>query len=174
MKAKRFGMTAVAALALVFLAGVAGAQAPKKQGPAEATLANWNDIGNRLIAMAEDFSAEKYTFRANADVRTFQKVLLHVAASNYSLINAVRGKKLGNEENDPSVEAFKTKADVVAFLKKSVADGADTIQQAGDAGVLDRIGDWMGMIEHSGEHYGQLVVYYRLNGIVPPESRPKK
>jgi uncharacterized damage-inducible protein DinB len=176
MKAGKIGMTAAAALALLFLAGVAGAQqAPKKRpGPAEATLANWNDIGNRLITMAEDFPAEKYTFRANADVRTFQKVLLHLAGSNYSLINSVRGKKLGNEENDPSIETFKTKADVVAFLKKSVADGADTIQQAGDAGVLEHIGDWMGMIEHSGEHYGQLVVYYRLNGIVPPESRPKK
>jgi hypothetical protein len=31
-----------------------------------------------------------------------------------------------------------------------------------------------GLIEHSGEHYGQLVVYYRLSGLVPPESRPKK
>jgi len=31
-----------------------------------------------------------------------------------------------------------------------------------------------GFIEHSGEHYGQLVVYYRLSGLVPPESRPKK
>ena len=33
---------------------------------------------------------------------------------------------------------------------------------------------WLSVIEHSGEHYGQLVVYYRINGLVPPESRPKK
>jgi hypothetical protein len=33
---------------------------------------------------------------------------------------------------------------------------------------------WLSVIEHSGEHYGQLVVYYRLNGTVPPESRPKQ
>jgi uncharacterized damage-inducible protein DinB len=174
MKAKKIGMRTVAALALLLLAGAAGAQGPKKVGPAEATLQNWNDIGKRLITMAEDFPAEKYTFRATPKVRTFQQVLLHVAASNYSLINQLRGKKLGNEDNDPAVASFKTKAEVVAFLKKSVADGADTIQQAGDAGVLEHIGSWMGMIEHSGEHYGQLVVYYRLNGIVPPESRPKK
>jgi uncharacterized damage-inducible protein DinB len=181
MKARKIGTTtvtlramAVAALALLLLAGVAGAQAPKKVGPAEATLQNWNDIGNRLITMAEDFPAEKYTFRATPEVRTFQQVLLHVAGSNYSLINVARGKKLGNGDNDPSLETFKTKAEVVAFLKKSVADGADTIHQMGDAGMLEHIVDWMGMVEHSGEHYGQLVVYYRLNGIVPPESRPKK
>jgi len=36
-----------------------------------------------------------------------------------------------------------------------------------------RPGLWIGFLEHAGEHYGQLVVYYRLNGIVPPESRPK-
>jgi hypothetical protein len=97
-----------------------------------------------------------------------------VAASNYSLINVARGKKLGIDQNDPPIENFKTKAEVVAFLKKSVADGADTIHQMGNAGMLEHLVDWMGMVEHSGEHYGQLVVYYRLNGIVPPESRPKK
>jgi uncharacterized damage-inducible protein DinB len=174
MAAAALRAMAAAALALLLLAGVAGAQAPKKMGPADATLQNWNDIGNRLITMAEDFPEEKYTFRATADVRTFQQVLLHVAGSNYSLINVARGKKLGNGDNDPSLENFKTKAEVVAFLKKSVADGADTIHQMGNAGMLEHIVDWMGMVEHSGEHYGQLVVYYRLNGIVPPESRPKK
>jgi hypothetical protein len=40
---------------------------------------------------------------------------------------------------------------------------------------LDRLYDLAyGLIEHSGEHYGQLVVYYRANNLVPPESRPKK
>jgi uncharacterized damage-inducible protein DinB len=167
----RLTTTAVTALALLLLAGVAGAQAPKKVGPAEATLQNWNDIGNRLITMAEDFPAEKYTFRATPEVRTFQQVLLHVAGSNYSLINVARGKKLGIDQNDPPIETFKTKAEVVAFLKKSVADGADTIHQMGDAGMLEHIVDWMGMIEHSGEHYGQLAVYARLIGITPPASR---
>jgi hypothetical protein len=73
----------------------------------------------------------------------------------------------------------------VAFVKKCVTDGADVIKQKGDKGLteavndggphLDRLYDLAyGLIEHSGEHYGQLVVYYRINGMVPPESRPKK
>ena len=83
-------------------------------------------------------------------------------------------------------ENYKTKADVVAFVKKAFADGAAAIQAKGDKGMSDlmvdpfanqqvRVYDMAyGFIEHSGEHYGQLVVYYRTSGLVPPESRPKK
>jgi hypothetical protein len=75
---------------------------------------------------------------------------------------------------------------VVAFVKKSMADGAAAIKAKGDAGMnslLDdpfvkqqvRVVDYAyGFIEHMGEHYGQLAVYYRVAGLVPPESRPKK
>ena len=88
-------------------------------------------------------------------------------------------------EEDPKRDQYKTKADVVAFVKKAFADGAAAIKAKGDKGMSDlvvdpfanqqvRISDFAyGFIEHSGEHYGQLVVYYRLSGLVPPESRPK-
>ena len=74
----------------------------------------------------------------------------------------------------------------MAFVKKEVEDGAAAIKAKGDKGMADLIADpeskqqmhvsdlAYGLIEHSGEHYGQLVVYYRLSGLVPPESRPKK
>jgi len=151
-------------------------QAPAKppSTPAAVVLEAWNDVGNRIIAMAEDWPESKYGYRPNDQVRTFTQVLLHVAGSNYSLVNALRGQKLGNEDNDPSTATFKTKAQVVDFLKKSVADGAATIQQEGDAGVLKHLRGWVGYTEHMGEHYGLLVAYYRSNGVVPPESRPKK
>jgi hypothetical protein len=71
-------------------------------------------------------------------------------------------------------------------VRKSFADGAEFIKSKGDTGLNDlfvdpfskqqvRVGEnaW-GFVEHSGEHYGQLVVYYRVAGMVPPESRPKK
>jgi hypothetical protein len=88
---------------------------------------------------------------------------------------------------DPKRDQYKSKAEVAAFVKKSFADGAALIKKKGDAGMnelfLDpfspnqqvRMSDlaW-GFLEHSGEHYGQLVVYYRVAGLVPPESRPKK
>jgi uncharacterized damage-inducible protein DinB len=154
-------------------------------GPAKAVLDSWNDIGRKLITMAEDFPEDKYDYKATPAERTFAENLLHVAGVNYYFTNAVRGEKPPAGENPPRSQ-YKTKADVVAFVKKSFADGAAAIEARGDRGmsatVVDpysngktRISDYAyGFIEHSGEHYGQLVVYYRLNGIVPPESRPRK
>ena len=87
--------------------------------------------------------------------------------------------------DDPKRDNLQTKAEVVAFVKKAVQDGADAIKAKGDKGLseavdvgaptLYRLYDVAySLVEHSGEHYGQLVVYYRNNGLVPPESRPKK
>lgn len=153
--------------------------------PSKAVLDSWNDIGRKLITMAEDFPEDKYDYKAAPAERTFAENLLHVAGVNYYFTNAVRGEKPPAGENPPRSQ-YKTKADVVAFVKKSFADGAAAIEARGDKGMSEmvvdpysneetRISDYAyGFIEHSGEHYGQLVVYYRLNGIVPPESRPRK
>jgi len=146
----------------------------KPKTPTEALLESWKDIGGRLITMSEDFPEDKYNYRPNDQVRTFAAVLRHIAGSNFGLLNQLTGKKLGNGENDPSADEFKTKAQIVAFLKKSIEDGEATLKQEGDAGVLKHLDLWVGYTEHMGEHYGQLVVYYRNNGLVPPESRPKK
>jgi len=147
-------------------------------------LDSWNEIGNKLIAMAEDFPEDKYDFKPTPAVRSFAEQLLHAAGSMYYFTNPAMGQKPPAAE-DPKREQHKTKADIVAFVKKSVADGAAAIQSKGEKGLMTeviytpdqkaRVLDIAyGLIEHSGEHYGQLVVYYRLSGLVPPESRPKK
>ncbi|MGH9757941.1 MAG: DinB family protein [Candidatus Acidiferrales bacterium] len=149
-------------------------QTKKPLSSSQAVLENWNDIGNKLITMAQDWPEEKYTYRLNPQVRTFQEVLLHVAGSNYEFLNEVAGKKLGNDNENPNVADYKTKAETVAFLKKSVEDGAAEIKKGGNAGVTAHLDSWIGFTEHMGEHYGLLVAYYRANGVVPPASRPKK
>jgi uncharacterized damage-inducible protein DinB len=177
---RRKELTCAVLTAVILSAGLAigtrgqESAAKKEKGPAAVVLEQWNDVGGRLVMMAEDWPADKYGYQPNDKVRTFAQVILHIAGSNYSLINQTAGKKLGNAENDPSTETFKTKAQAVEFLKKSVTDGATAIQQLGDAGVSKHLDAWVGYEEHMGEHYGQLVVYYRNNGMVPPESRPKK
>jgi uncharacterized damage-inducible protein DinB len=153
--------------------------------PSQAVLAAWNDIGRKLIAMSEDFPEDKYDFKPTPAQRTFAEQLLHMANANYFFTDPAMGKKPPAEE-DPKRDQFKTKADIVTFVKKSFADGAAAITAKGDKGMSDLIIDPFehkqfriydaayGFIEHSGEHYGQLVVYYRVAGLVPPESRPKK
>src|ERR1700704_5822850 len=148
-------------------------------------LDRWNDIGNKLVAMAQDFPEDKYDYKVQKDQRTFALNLLHAAALDFVLIRRVSGSNLGpdfGEGDNPSRDIFKTKADVVKFVQEAVAEGAKVIQQQGDAG-LDKTSKffgnrlahnspiWMFAIEHSGEHYGQLVVYYRANNLVPPDSR---
>jgi uncharacterized damage-inducible protein DinB len=182
-----------AVLALGIMATMAAAQdtmkkesAPKPAvGPSQALLDSWNDVGRKLIAMAEDFPEDKYDFKPTPAQRSFAEQLLHAANSNYFFTNPAMGLKPPAEE-DPKRDQYKTKASIVEFVKKAFADGAAAIKQKGDKGMNDlivdpfanqqmRVSDMAyGLLEHSGEHYGQLVVYYRLSGLVPPESRPKK
>jgi hypothetical protein len=148
-------------------------------------LERWNDIGNKLVAMAKDFPEDKYDFKLQKDQRTFALNLLHAAALDFVLIRRISGSNVGpdfGQGDNPTRDQFKTKADVVKFVEDAVADGAKVIQEQGDAG-LDKTTKFFGnrmahnstiwtfAIEHSGEHYGQLVVYYRANNLVPPDSR---
>ncbi len=165
-------------------AGPVGAQEAEPApaaGPSQEVLQMWNYVGGKLVTMAEDFPEDKYDYRPTPEVRTFAEMLLHIAGTNYFFIHTAQGKPLGGE--DLSRENYPAKAEVVAILKKSVEEGAALILQAGDEGMAQPIkfpfgnqmisqqGFWMGPVEHAGEHYGNLVVYYRLNGIVPPASR---
>ncbi len=183
---------AAAMLAVAIVAVPAHAQEAKKEAalkpadsPSKVVLDSWNDIGRKLIAMAEDFPEDKYDFKPTPAQRSFAEQLLHAAGTNYFFTNPAMGLKMPPEE-DPKRADYKTKADIVAFVKKSFADGAAAIKAKGDKGMSDLLVDPFahqqvrvldmayGLIEHCGEHYGQLAVYYRVAGLVPPESRPKK
>ena len=172
--------------ALPTMAQEAAKKEPPKPAPSpsQALLEQWNDIGRKLIVIAEDLPEDKYDYKPNPDSRTFVAQLLHASASMYYFTDFALGQK-PRYPDDPKRDNLKTKAEIVAFVKKCVQDGADAIKAKGDKGLneavndggphLDRLYDLAyGLIEHSGEHYGQLVVYYRANGMVPPESRPKK
>ena len=190
MKRSALALFAVTLLAIVGISLHTQAQ-NQNQPPSparsrsEEMLDRWNDIGNKLIAMAQDFPEDKYDFKVQKDQRTFAQNLLHAAALDFVLVRRISGSNVGpdfGEGDNPSREVFKTKADVVKFVQEAVADGAKVIQQQGDQG-LDKttkfFGNrlahnssiWTSAIEHSGEHYGQLVVYYRANNLVPPDSR---
>jgi uncharacterized damage-inducible protein DinB len=161
-------------------------QAPKPAlSRSEEMVNRWNDIGNKLVAMAQDFPEDKYDYKLQKDQRTFALNLLHAAALDFIVIRLVGGSNVGPDFGDgdnPTREQFKTKADIVKFVQEAITDGAKVIQQQGDAG-LDNMSKFFGgrmthnssiwtfAIEHTAEHYGQLVVYYRANNLVPPASR---
>jgi hypothetical protein len=185
---KRIPFLAIVLLAFAFRAHAQDAM--KKDAavkPADSELKvvldSWNEIGRKLTTMAEDFPEDKYDFKPTPAQRSFAEQLLHAAGACYYFTNPVMGQKPPAGE-DPKRDQYKSKADIVAFVKKSFADGATAIQSKGEEGLTTEVVYFPhqrarvldianGLIEHSGEHYGQLVVYYRLAGLVPPESRPK-
>ena len=157
----------------VLLVAVPSARAQQK-GPENVRavfLAGWNDINDKVVKMAEEFPENKYEYRPVDGVRTFGDVLRHVAFWNQWVAKTARGEKPDGKPNELPKAEFGTKARIIAALKSSQADAAGELKkQAASPGPRESE-LWTSFIAHSSEHYGQLVVYYRLNGIVPPSSR---
>ena len=191
------GRYAMAIVFCIFVAGSAiaqaqGATATPRPSPtfSQELLANWNEVHHKLIEMAKDFPEGKYEFKVQKDQRSFAENLLHIAGVDYIFLNSISATKLGPSDfgkdlENPTRSVYKTKADVVKLMQQVSDDGAALIKQLGDEGLSKEYkypyGNRMGHgssslwsdLEHCGEHYGQLVVYYRANNLVPPESRPQ-
>jgi hypothetical protein len=187
-------ISTVVAVALAALLVTAASAQEKKAvepprpaaSPSQETLYGWYSVFGKVIAMAEDFPQDKYGFKAQKDERTFGENLIHIAAAALNSMSAFKATPmwpLGNE--DSLRKKYTTKEDIVKFLSQVSKSGQQLIKEQGDAGLMKEYkypwGNamvhgsflWGGIVEHTGEHYGQLVVYYRLNGMVPPESRTK-
>jgi DinB family protein len=138
-------------------------------------------------AMPEDkfkFSPESLDIRGSdyKGVRSFAVQLKHVAASNYFIWSPLTGDQLpeGLKDGDGPAD-LKTKADIVRFLKDSFALGhraaatlrSDNMLQLLQGGKSTRLHRTEFGIAHAYDHYGQMVEYLRMNGIVPPASRAK-
>jgi len=177
-------------LALLLLTGHAAiaqmGKATAKPKVSDESLQAWNSMARKLIEMAEDFPEDKYNYKPTPEVRSVAQLMLHIAGVNYYFTNAAEGREVAPAEDDPPRDKFKTKKEIVTYLTKSFADGAAAIKKRGERGMAGAVkhpfGERMGtlnsicrdMVEHSGEHYGNLVVYYRVNGMVPPASRPRR
>jgi hypothetical protein len=152
----------------------AAAQSPApKPDPTmrDVLLQQWSDIGEKVVQLAEQFPEDKYEFRPVAGVRTFGDQLRHVAFWNGYVAKTARGEKADGKLNELPKAQYATKAAVVKALKDSLAEATALLKNGPVTPSAKLTGLWVSFTEHSGEHYGQMVVYYRLNGIVPPASR---
>jgi hypothetical protein len=146
------------------------------QGPARSTAqsvrGHFASINHRVLEMAKDFPTDKYDYRLKPEMRSFGVVIVHIASGNVYAAKAGRGENVNWDELDP--KDYKTKTAAVALLEKSIADANATLKNLPDDSFAKTVEPWLSVTEHSAEHYGLLVAYYRANGLVPPESRPKK
>ena len=131
----------------------------------------WSEIGDKLIQLAEAFPEDRYDVQPVADVRSFADQLRHVAFWNRYVQKTLRREEADGQPNELPRASYPTKAKLVKVLRASFDDVAkEFCAMNGNANTADA-DTMISFIEHSGEHYGQLVVYARLNGVVPPASR---
>ncbi len=135
----------------------------------DVVLARWSEIGDKIVQLAEEFPEDKYEARPTKEVRSFGDQLRHVAFWNAHFCKALRREDSDGSANELSREKYATKAGIVSALRKSFDDVKAELSSGGrEISDLDGLITYVG---HNGEHYGQLVVYYRLYGLIPPASR---
>ena len=164
-------------------AQAAAAQDPQLEGLWEGYDGEWGHVSRQLVALAEAFPADKYSWRPAPGVRSVSEVFMHIALANFYLLS-VTGPKMPADIQSADIEKTVTsKADVIAFLKRSL-DAVKTARAQLKPGELERKvkiegktvtvdGMYLRIIVHDNEHMGQLVAYARMNGIVPPWSQPE-
>jgi uncharacterized damage-inducible protein DinB len=139
----------------------------------------WYDAVRGFILKALDKIPEaKYTWKPSDDVRTFAQQFMHIADSQYFLCGTAKE----NKQSNPGIEksALKTKAELLKALNEGFAYCDSTyagLTDASSAAIVQFFGQnrtKLSMLAantaHSFEHYGNLVTYMRMNGIVPPSS----
>ena len=137
----------------------------------EALVASWGEMGEKVVRLADAVPEQAYDVRPAAGVRSFAEQLRHLAFWNQYARDALRGAAPDGDANELPGTAYPDKAAVVAVVRESFAEvwaaaaRGGRLQAAASRPRLDSLAP-------AGEHYGQLVVYARLAGVVPPASRP--
>jgi DinB superfamily len=159
---------AVAALSMV----AAIAAAAQLRPTAQTVRGHFHSINRKVLEMAQDFPEDKYDYRLRPEMRSFGELIVHIAGGNVYAAKAGRGENV--QWTDVDSKNYKTKAEIVALLEKTISEADATLASLKDESFAKTVDPWLDVTEHSAEHYGLLVAYYRANGLVPPESRPKK
>jgi uncharacterized damage-inducible protein DinB len=159
------------------------AQTPKPAAPANPlssdARAGWAFVSTMVLRAAEKMPEENYAFKPVPEVRSFGQLIGHITFSQQQLCAMVMGVPA------PAPAAEKTaKADLIAALKESSAACNAAFENLTDANATDVLKIWgesrtrvtgLFMLSfHGYEHYGNMVTYMRLKGLVPPSSEPRK
>src|SRR5262252_2547752 len=174
---------------LMAIASMAVAQANKEpQTVAKVLDGQISMVENEFVPLAEAMPEDKYSFApTNGEfkgVRTFAQQIKHVAAVNYEIGAAILEQKppvdIGDESGPASITS---KADILKYLKESFAyahkavatinesNATGTVRSPFGEGWVSRLGLATSITWHAYDHYGQMVVYVRMNGIIPPASK---
>ena len=141
-------------------------------------VATWQRAASDLVDVAEAMPEEKYGYKPTPEIATFRDQLVHVAGIAQRFIDTAKGTKSEPGQHHKAM----TKAEVIALVKQTFQTGQEMLGSLTDAQLLEQVkfpfGDrmvtrftfWLGPLYQVRNHHGQLVVYLRMNGIVPPTT----
>ena len=144
----------------------------------------WLHVSKQLVALAEAFPAEKYSWRPAPGVRSTSEVFMHIVIANFGLLSRTGPAVPDDLKSEEQEKTVTSKAEVISWLKRSLeavktahaavtpADLPRKVKIAGREGTVD--GMYLRIIVHANEHMGQLIAYARMNGVVPPWSEGAK
>ena len=174
-------------LAVLAYSMTVGAQAPQKPGgPISDAIRNvWNGAKRNMLGAAKVMPEAKYGFKPADTVRTYGQILAHVAGANYEFCAAARGEKPPFAE-DHFEKTTTAPAAIATALQESMTycdaaysaltdvSAVEMINGPFGGGKQPRAAALMSNTNHNTEHYGNLVTYLRINGLVPPSSAPSQ
>lgn len=139
-------------------------------------VAGYSQMKTIILASAEKMPAENFSYKPTPEIRSYGELFAHVAQSQNGLCGALSGNQTGRPEQVTGT----TKEEIIAALKKSfeTCDAATGAVNESNAMMISGRGYMHGskvgliekMVAHDSEMYGQMVVYMRLKGIVPPTT----
>lgn len=169
---------------LLFLLAVGLAVVPMRAAEGEFVeqlKQQWESSRRQMVQIVEAIPQDKYDFRATPEVRTFREIILHVVGENLSWMEIVGGVE--NPGEYTRFDHLTDRQDVVKATADYFDYGAKVLDGLTDQTAMETVmrrnrpmPRWvvvMQAIGHSKEHYGNLVTYLRLNGMVPPSSAPR-
>jgi uncharacterized damage-inducible protein DinB len=177
----------IVCIACCVVAVGAGAQ-PPASAPAKGSLISrlvqgaWAGAKRDIVESADQMPEANYTFKPVESVRTFGQIIAHVAGTNYLFCSAAK------EEKSPFAEDYfeknaTTKTAIVKALKDSVAycdatyaalteaSAAEMVKAPFGSNQVPRVAPLFSNVGHNVEHYGNLVTYFRIKGMVPPSTK---
>lgn len=170
---------------MLICSGTTFAQAPPPKTIPDSITFIWSSVGKEFISLAEAMPEDKWSFKPTQgefkDVRTFGEQVKHVACANEAWAKKVSGEKPPERCDLGGPNPAKSKTEILTYLRDSFKMMDKVIADTNSENLLqpnslpywgpNRLSALNAALWHLSDHYGQLVVYLRMNGIVPPASR---
>ena len=177
-----------AVLSLLAITPVSFAQAPAAakpaQGPIVAVLrVQWQGVRDKVINICDIVPEEKLDYKATPDVRSFRELMIHLAGEGYNFLRPLGSVPGVTPPTNAQLETLKTKAELMKAVRDSYewqAKVIDSLTEAsaneiapgrnGAPGTMPKWNSIVSLLVDNMDHYGNLVTYVRINGLVPPTT----